>query len=134
MIRLIGTYNITIRGNFTKLDHIKSLKALDCITWRLSFNFQWDTPSIKVMEVTMCNSIYDMYKLSLAKLFHNSLMTLTSYISCVERLRLTSEDRICELLRNFLHISRKTLYVIKRLYYGILVRRFSKKSEIRSLT
>ena len=29
MILVIVTYNITIRVNFTKLDHVKSVQALD---------------------------------------------------------------------------------------------------------
>ena len=85
--------------------------ALDCITYRLSFNnFQWDMPSITVMEVTRLVQLDLWYedKLSLVKLFHNSLITLISYASCVERLRLTSEDKISPLLRDFLHIFRKT--------------------------
>ena len=67
-------------------------------------------PSITVMEVTSLVQLdlwYE-YKLSLVKLFHNSLITLISYVSCVKRLRLTSEDKISPLLRDFLHIFRKT--------------------------
>ena len=67
-------------------------------------------PSITVMEVTRLVQLDLWYedKLSLVKLFHNSLITLISYASCVERLRLTSEDKISPLLRDFLHIFRKT--------------------------
>ena len=68
-------------------------------------------PSITVMEVTSLVQLdlwYE-YKLSLVKLFHNSLITLISYVSCVKRLlRLTSEDKISPLPRDFLHIIRKT--------------------------
>ena len=66
--------------------------------------------SITVMEFTSLVQLdlwYE-YKLSLVKLFHNSLITLISYASCVERLRLTSEDKINPLPRDFLHIFRKT--------------------------
>ena len=67
-------------------------------------------PSITFMEVTSLVQLdlwYE-YKLSLVKLFHNSLITLISYVSCVKRLRLTSEDKISPLPRDFLHIIRKT--------------------------
>ena len=67
-------------------------------------------PWITVKEVTRLVQLdlwYE-YKLSLVKLFHNSLITLISYVSCVKRLRLTSEDKISPLPRDFLHIIRKT--------------------------
>ena len=67
-------------------------------------------PWITVKEVTRLVQfdLWYEYKLSLVKLFHNSLITLISYASCVERLLLTSEDKISPLLRDFLHIFRKT--------------------------
>ena len=67
-------------------------------------------PSITVMEVTSIVQLdlwYE-YKLSLVELFHNSLITLISYVSFVKRLRWTSEDKISPLPRDFVHIIRKT--------------------------
>ena len=53
------------------LDHKKSLQALHCRAARLIYNLPWDTPSQTVMEVTNWDSIYDMYKIHLVKLFYN---------------------------------------------------------------
>ena len=65
------TYGITIWGNCNNLDYIKSLQALHCRAGRLIFNLPRDTPSDVVMELTQWDSIYDLYKLSLVKLFYN---------------------------------------------------------------
>ena len=65
------TYGITIRGNCNNLDYIKSLQALHCRAGRLIFNLPRNTPSDVVMELTQWDSIYDLYKLSLVKLFYN---------------------------------------------------------------
>ena len=65
------SYGITIWGNCNNLDHIKSLQALHCRAARLIYNLPWDMPSKTVMEVTNWDSIYDMYKINLVKLFYN---------------------------------------------------------------
>ena len=65
------TYGITIWGNCNNIDYIKSLQALHCQAGRLIFNLPRDTPSEVVMELPQWNSIYDLYKLSLVKLFYN---------------------------------------------------------------
>ena len=53
------------------MDYIKSLQALHCRAGRLIFNLPRDTPSDVVMELIQRDSIYDLYKLSLVKLFYN---------------------------------------------------------------
>ena len=65
------TYGITIWGNCNNMDYIKSLQALHCRAGRLIFNLPRDTPSEVVMELPQWNLIYDLYKLSLVKLFYN---------------------------------------------------------------
>ena len=65
------TCGITIWGNCNNMDYIKSLQALHCRAGRLIFNLPRDTPSEVVMELPQWNSIYDLYKLSLVKLFYN---------------------------------------------------------------
>ena len=54
-----------------KTSRNKSLQALHCRAGRLIFNLPRDTPSDVVMELTQWDSIYDLYKLSLVKLFYN---------------------------------------------------------------
>ena len=53
------------------MDYIESLQALHCRAGRLIFNLPRDTLSDVVMELTQWDSIYDLYKLSLVKLFYN---------------------------------------------------------------
>ena len=65
------TYGIAIWGNCNNLDYIKSMQALHCRAGRLIFNLPRDTPSVQVMELTQLDSIYDVYKRSLAKLIYN---------------------------------------------------------------
>ena len=50
---------------------LPSGETVHCRAGRLIFNLSRDIPSETVMEVTHCDSIYDMYKLSLIKLFYN---------------------------------------------------------------
>ena len=71
------SYGITIWGNCNNLDHIKSLQALHCRAARLIYNLPWDMPSKTVMEVTNWDSIYDMYKINLVKLFYNIVSSKT---------------------------------------------------------
>ena len=46
---------------------------------RGTFNSLWDTPSETLMEVTQWDSVYEMYKLSLVKLFYNIASDNTPY-------------------------------------------------------
>ena len=71
VILLPVTYGIASWGNCNNMDYSKSLQALHCLAGRLIFNLPRDTPSEVVMELTQWNSIYDLYKLSLVKLFYN---------------------------------------------------------------
>ena len=52
-------------------DHIQALETLHRRAARIIFNLSWDTPLDTVMEITKWDSILDLYKLSLIKLFYN---------------------------------------------------------------
>ena len=58
-------------GGCNNSDHIQALETLHHRTARIIFNLSWDTPSDTVMEITKWDSILDLYKLSLIKLFYN---------------------------------------------------------------
>ena len=112
------TYGITIWGNCNNLDYIKSLQALHCRAGRLIFNLPRDTPSDVVMELTQWDSIYDLYKLSLVKLFYNIVNdNIPSTISDLAVWRNSPYD-----LRGYKKaiVPRFSTYFIEALCYGIL--------------
>ena len=47
-----------------------ALETLHRRAARIIFNLSWDTPSDTAMEITKWDSILDLYKLSLLKLFY----------------------------------------------------------------
>ena len=65
------TYGIIVWGGCNNYDHIQALETLHRRAVRIIFNLSWDTPSDTVMEITKWDSILDLYKLSLIKLFYN---------------------------------------------------------------
>ena len=65
------TYGIIVWGGCNNSDHIQALETLHRRAARIIFNLSWDTPSDTVMEITKWDSILDLYKLSLIKLFYN---------------------------------------------------------------
>ncbi|KAL9958199.1 hypothetical protein ACROYT_G035180 [Oculina patagonica] len=65
------TYGIIVWGVCNNSDHIQALETLHRRAARIIFNLSWDTPSDMVMEITKWDSILDLYKLSLIKLFYN---------------------------------------------------------------
>ena len=58
-------------GGCNNSDHIQALETLHRRAAIIIFNLSWDTPSDTVMEITKWDSILDLYKLSLIKLFYN---------------------------------------------------------------
>ena len=57
-------------GGCNNSDHIQALGTLHRGAARIIFNLSWDTPLDMVMEITKWDSILDLYKLSLIKLFY----------------------------------------------------------------
>ena len=91
---------------------------------RLIFNLPRDTPSDVVMELTQWDSIYDLYKLSLVKLFYNIVNdNIPSTISDLAVWRNSAYDLRGykkAIVPRFSTYFVKILFVIEALCYGIL--------------
>ena len=74
------SYGITIWGNCNNLNHIKSLQALQCRAANLIYNLPWDTPSKTLLDATNWETMYDMYKINLAKLIYNIVSDNTPHL------------------------------------------------------
>ena len=94
------------------------------VAGRISFNLPRDTLSEAVMELTRWHSIYDLYKLSLFKLFYNIVCDnippfIPDWLYDVT-VRITWEDITKPLFCDFPPILWKIIFVITALYSGVL--------------
>jgi len=65
------TYGIIVWGGLQQLWPHTSAETFHRRAARIIFNLSWDTSSDTVMEITKWDSILDLYKFNLIKLFYN---------------------------------------------------------------